>query len=341
MVRQNNTSPSRKKRPSKDGKTEVSPALRDWLAQHRDLMAIFLDAYCVVDINNQVVDFNLGFTELCGLSYRKTLKTSDFCKLLKTEYCPVECPGKQILKERRPVRIDEVKAEAAKGTNLRVIVGGVPIFGPEKGAIGALLTIRNVSDENAVQKKYLARKEESVTDGLTHLYNKQFVEEMIIRNIRTATRELKSFSVVMCDIDHFKQVNDLNGHQANDYVLTIVAQLLKGEVHKSDVVGRFGGEEFIVMLHANNVAGAQVFGERFRAKIDAAHIKFSAKVIPLTVSVGTATFNKKWQKGMDVETLAKDLISEADQALYYAKRNGRNQVCQYENITAKRSKKVA
>lgn len=331
MAIQTNTSPSPN---NEEKKAEIlSQALSRWVKAHKGVMEILLDAYCVVDLSNVVVDFNIAFTEICGESYRKTLKIGHFCELIRTEFCPHQCPAKQIATSRKALRIDELKAGSKAFPNLQLILSGIPVFSAEGDVLGSLITIRNVSAESELQKKYDERKIESVTDGLTRLYNKTFSEEALGRAVKSSLREVKTFSVMMCDIDHFKRVNDTYGHQAGDYVLSTVAQMLKGEVRDSDVVGRFGGEEFMVILANSDVPGALVFMERFRNRIGSTKIMFNGKHIPITVSLGSATFDEKWKPGLNAERLVKEIINKADTALYFAKAHGRDQSRQYEILS--------
>lgn len=311
---------------------DTSDALRAWVQRHKPLMDVFLDAFCVIDAENRVVDFNVAFTELCGESYRKILKTGDFCELVRTELCPGNCPGKRIVTEGRPFRVDELSGGTKAYPTLQLILGGVPIFDDAGKTIGALLTIRNVSAEVELQKKYDQRKQESIVDGLTRLYNKVYTEAMLLRMTKSLSRDLEHLTVVMCDIDHFKKVNDTYGHRAGDFVLATVAQMLQGESRDTDIVGRFGGEEFMAILGNSDPTGAQAFAERFRKRVHAAEIMFEGTRIPVTVSLGTASLSAKTVNNTP-EALIKDAVSRADAALYWAKANGRNQVVLAENMT--------
>jgi len=309
-----------------------SEQLKKWVKNTKAFSEVFLDAYCVVDILNNVVDFNIAFTEMCGESFRKVLKVGNFCDLIKTEFCPHQCPAKQIITSERSIRLDEITGESKAFPRLRLIIGGIPIFSDEKEIIGALLTIRDVSAEDVLQKKYLERKEESVTDGLTRLYNKVFSEQLLHRFAKMALRDGNSFSVIMCDIDFFKKVNDNFGHQAGDYVLTTISQMLKGEVRGQDVVGRFGGEEFILILPGTDQDGVYAFAERFRKRVEHTEVMFDGQQIPIKLSLGTATYSQSWNSQLKAELIVKELINRADRGLYQAKETGRNRTCQYETL---------
>jgi diguanylate cyclase (GGDEF)-like protein len=332
MAIQNNTSRS----PSKGDSAKAREYLDAWLQKNRPALDIFLDAFCVVDAENCVVDFNEAFMELTGESYRKVFKIGDFCALLKTQFCPGECPARQILSGNKPMRIDEMLGESKSFPELQMILGGVPIPGPDGEAVGVLLTIRNVTAESELQKKYEERKKESIVDGLTQLYNKAYTEGMLLRSVKTVVRQGDStkLSVVMCDIDHFKRVNDNYGHQAGDVVLATVAKILKEEARDTDLVGRFGGEEFICILNSTDMPGALVFCERFRKRIETSKIMHDGVHIPVTISMGTATSIKTNLNGADPNVVMKDMVQRADTALYFAKANGRNRCCQFETLPA-------
>jgi len=321
-----NTSPS----PSNEAAEEIREQLRLWAQSHQYMLQIFLDAFAIVDVTGRVVDFNVAFTELCGESYRKVLKIGELDQLIKIEQEPLS----QVFSQKKPIRLDEVRGSSKAFPSLSLILGAIPIFAADETLLGTLMTIRNVSAESELQKKYDERKEESVMDGLTRLFNKVYSESQLARMVKNALREPQVISVIMCDIDHFKKVNDTYGHQAGDHVLAAVAQMLKGESRETDIVGRFGGEEFIAILYNSDQAGAKIFGERFRRRIESTQILFEGKQIPVTVSLGSSSFLTKWEPGVDPEKCGKELVARADAALYFAKANGRNQICQAENLAA-------
>jgi len=289
MGNQSNTSRSSDEIRAEPTQEQATEALRQWARRNKSLTEVFLDAYCLVDIANQIVDFNVAFEELCGESYRKILKIGDFCKLVATEICPGQCPARQIATSHKALRLDEITGFTKAFPTLKMILGGVPILSDSGEFIGSLLTIRNVSAESELQKKYDESKQESATDGLTRLFNKIYTESLLLRMIKGSFREINMLSIVLCDIDFFKRVNDTYGHGAGDFVLSTVAQILKSETRDTDVVGRCGGEEFLVVLPNSDIAGVKIFAERFRKRLESTKIFFEGDHIPVTVSLGTAT----------------------------------------------------
>ncbi len=311
--------------------------LRLWADKQKDMLSLLLDAYCVVDAKNQVVAFNTAFSELCGLSFKKILKVGDFAELVRVNLNARECPTLEIMREGKLIRIDELSGSTDAYPALKMILSGMPIIAPTGETMGAVVTIRNVSAENELQAKYYDRMRESIQDGLTGLFNKVYSEERLLRMIQLAYRETVPISIVLVDIDFFKKINDTKGHQAGDFVLSKVAKLIRDQGRESDIVGRFGGEEFIAILWNTNAQGAHVFAERVRTVVTGAGIVFNGDKISVTVSLGTSTFTDTWSTKAEPKRTMKDLVAAADEALYEAKRGGRNKTVQHTKAVPKKA----
>ncbi len=327
----NNTSPLQN-RPEESITSELKALLEQWAHDHSSLLEVLLDAYCVVDLANNIMVVNTAFTVLVGESERKIRKSPQFNNFLKTKLCPTQCPTIQVITSEKFLRIDEISGSTKNCSNLTLTISGVPIYSPDKKLIGCLLNIRDVTAESSLQNKYEEKKSDSVTDGLTRLFNKVFTEEVLKKSLKNAQRINKPISVMMGDVDHFKHVNDQFGHQAGDYVLSTVAQLLKGETRENDIAGRFGGEEFIVVMNQTNQDEALLVAERFRKRLESTQVVFEGKPIPLTISLGTSTFIPQEGGNFDSEPLAKTLVAQCDTALYSAKASGRNRTIQFETL---------
>jgi diguanylate cyclase (GGDEF)-like protein len=161
----------------------------------------------------------------------------------------------------------------------------------------------------------------SVTDELTGLYNRRFLRKRLEEEFSRARRDKSPISVVLLDLDHFKLINDEHGHTVGDEVLCSVGEVLQSGLRQGDVVGRWGGEEFMVILPNSDVAGARITADRLRLaveELDLVKLKFGLSV---TASFGIAVYD-----GFDPEVDAAALISWSDTAMYAAKEAGRNQV---------------
>lgn len=173
--------------------------------------------------------------------------------------------------------------------------------------------------EAEVQKLQEQLREQAARDPLTGLFNRRYLDEAIARELARAVRYKQPIGIVMCDLDHFKRINDTHGHLAGDEVLRVFAELLKEHARGSDIVCRFGGEEFVMFLPDMPPAAAYQRAEQLRTELAAKRITLGAAVIQVTASFGVAAFP---ENGKTVDSL----ISAVDTAMYQAKEAGRNRV---------------
>lgn len=162
----------------------------------------------------------------------------------------------------------------------------------------------------------------AIVDELTHLYNRRGFFEIGNREVERAKRFKKPLSAIMLDIDHFKQFNDSYGHATGDKVLEGVATCCARQLRKVDIFGRYGGEEFSVLLPETTIANAHITAERLRRHAFQEPISTEHGLLSVTISLGIAAFEGN-TIGLE------ELLEHADQALYKAKESGRNRVCVY------------
>jgi two-component system, cell cycle response regulator len=166
-------------------------------------------------------------------------------------------------------------------------------------------------------------RDSSLRDGATHLYNRRFLEEFIDKSSEQALRSSISYSILMIDIDFFKMVNDTYGHDAGDIVIKSLAEILQTSVRKADLPIRYGGEEFLVLLHNTTPEGALQVSEKIRTLFATKKYQFGSDTVTKTLSIGIAHFPS------DADSIWK-VIKFADLALYEAKHTGRNRVVEFE-----------
>lgn len=159
----------------------------------------------------------------------------------------------------------------------------------------------------------------AITDSLTEIWNRRRISELAQREFNRACRYNRPFSLIIFDIDTFKKVNDTYGHAVGDQVLKIIAKTVLGSLRKVDFFGRWGGEEFLIILPEIEVKTAINVAERLRKCIAKTVIPLEEKSLQVTVSIGVASYQPA-DKEID------DILQRADQALYHAKNQGRNQV---------------
>lgn len=199
----------------------------------------------------------------------------------------------------------------------------LPLRSPDNRINHICLVIYDVTDVATNRHQIQAANAQlqllSSTDRLTGLYNRGHWEGSLKAAYARHQRYGNALSLVMLDIDHFKHVNDTYGHQAGDKVIEQLAQLLREHARESDVPGRYGGEEFGVVLSDTDQAGARIFAERLRQAVEHLLVQYNGQDIRFTISLGVA----------DLSAPANDhaeLIARADQALYTSKKTGRNRV---------------
>jgi diguanylate cyclase (GGDEF)-like protein len=170
-----------------------------------------------------------------------------------------------------------------------------------------------------IQKLQNQLREESIRDPLTGLYNRRYLEDAVEREFARALRDQYPVGIIMVDIDHFKKVNDSFGHISGDVVLQKLANLFLNSFRLEDIICRFGGEEFIIVMPATSAFTAIERVEEFRITLENTVMDILGNPIHITISAGVSVFP---DDGRSFE----DVIHAADQAMYKAKAAGRNQI---------------
>jgi diguanylate cyclase (GGDEF)-like protein len=159
----------------------------------------------------------------------------------------------------------------------------------------------------------------TIVDGLTQIHNKRYLFEALEKELIRARRYDRQLSLLIFDIDYFKNINDQYGHLAGDHVLRELARIVQERIRRDEVFARYGGEEFVIVLPETPLAGGVALAENLRGRVETHPFSFQGERIPVTISVGCAMLSE--------EKTAADLIQRADDKLYEAKRGGRNRVC--------------
>lgn len=159
----------------------------------------------------------------------------------------------------------------------------------------------------------------TIHDGLTSVANKRHLDEFLDREFARSRRHGRDLAVLLMDIDHFKQVNDNLGHLTGDYVLRELAQVINARVRREELFARYGGEEFVLVLPETDREGGLRYGEIIRKMVADHRFSFDGADIPVTISVGVGAFDPDMGR-------PNDILRAADEALYRAKRAGRNRV---------------
>ncbi|EZP38781.1 response regulator PleD [Janthinobacterium sp. HH104] len=214
--------------------------------------------------------------------------------------------------------------------SLNLASSDVTRFTPALGTdfVKHMASIIAICLENVISNEML--KYIGLTDSLTGVYNRRYIDRRLLEEIARARRQNYCISCMYIDIDHFKLVNDTHGHQGGDEVLREVATRIRTELRRSDALGRFGGEEFVVLLIDADLDSATFVAERIRASIAGTMFDLPGSAQAwVSVSIGVASLEADAAL-LPIETVAQQLVAHADQALYQAKADGRNKVVSWK-----------
>ncbi len=200
-----------------------------------------------------------------------------------------------------------------------------------------MVSVVSICLENILNFELMRRT--SLIDTLTGVNNRRFLEQRIGEELDRSQRHDEPLSCLFLDIDHFKSINDTYGHQAGDYVLAMVAGMIKKQLRNNDVLARYGGEEFVALLSNIDENLATDIAERIRRSIKDLKLKYNEQNIEITISIGSSAYHPSKAASISSAKIAVKLIQSADKALYVAKNNGRDRVASgeviYDNTASK------
>jgi diguanylate cyclase (GGDEF)-like protein/PAS domain S-box-containing protein len=223
----------------------------------------------------------------------------------------------------------ETRLICADGRIAHVLITSVPRE-PNGKSKGAITVITDLSDQkrieaalhetkDALELALLRERHLARTDELTSIHNRRNMFELAELKFEVAKRYKQPLSMIMFDVDHFKKVNDVHGHIAGDQTLVRITQTVLAQLRNADVLGRYGGEEFAILLPMTTAKQAHTLAERIRKKVEKLHVKTKQGTATVTISIGIAEIHHN----LDSESVEK-LFNRADEAMYIAKQAGRN-----------------
>ncbi len=282
----------------------------------------FPDALFIFDREKRVVDMNAAAAGIFGFG-SGGIKGKYCNEIFHCECGGHHCPLNGVVKESYGRRGGEHMFMNRNGAVARYYLDVHPLKGKNDEIIGGIVTSRKVEEMEGLNRELI---EQAMTDPLTGIGNRRKLYEIMEIEISRAKRHKRPISVLMIDIDHFKDYNDTYGHPAGDDALKYIAGLLSMEMRKEDLTTRFGGEEFVALLPETDAGGALTQAERLRSLVEKNTASGPSLKSALRVSIGVATCvaNDSCE--------ASTMISEADKALYKAKRNGRNRVVHFNSV---------
>ncbi|RIK31261.1 MAG: hypothetical protein DCC56_03485 [Anaerolineae bacterium] len=294
------------------------------------------DGLLMLDTINRVVDFNPAMHRFLG-GNPSTLLGRHISELLGDWLADSD----SFLSESESQVEMLIPDEPPRYLDLRV----TPLFNAYRNLSGRLIVFRDITDRKDVEKKLRIAnrqlqsqlieigtlqsklREQAIRDPLTNLFNRRYLEETLDRELARAAREKYSVSIVLIDIDHFKQVNDTYGHEAGDVMLKAIAQVLTSFGRRGDFACRYGGEEFVVAMPNLPIEVAYGRAETLRASLNSLQAPYNRYILTATFSMGIAS------SPANGET-RESLLRSADKALYKVKQSGRDNIRSYDDLAS-------
>ncbi|PKM89384.1 MAG: sensor domain-containing diguanylate cyclase [Firmicutes bacterium HGW-Firmicutes-10] len=276
-----------------------------------------------VDVDRKILYWNQGAMTITGYNSDEIIRRSCFDNILNhvnedgVGLCFDGCPLKATIE-------DGVEREAAvylrhkSGHRVPVKVRTIPLRDREQTIIGALELFTENKDEVSIRNSLENYKRQSNEDFLTKASNRRYFLAMIESKIREFKIMGTPFGIAFLDIDNFKHVNDSFGHEVGDKVLKILTETIQSNLRKNDLLGRWGGEEFVILFSDVDSDGLMIASEKARKLVAASSLKLSDQYLNITISIGATLFIEN----DDCDSI----VTRADQLMYLSKRSGKNKV---------------
>ncbi|MDD4238073.1 MAG: diguanylate cyclase [Desulfotomaculaceae bacterium] len=300
----------------------------------------------VIDKDEIVLDLNKSATKFLKTQAGRIFDIKELLQLSKTQ-----SPNSIFLEDYNTNKLKNLHTEVKliKEQIMHVSINISPVLDDNKNLLGRIITLNDVTElrslleqnneNNAIllqQNKELLRIQEelydvnkklekaTITDDLTDCYNKRYLMQQVACEILASQRYKVPFSILLIDIDKFKLINDAYGHLLGDDVLRGVVDAIKSKLRRSDILVRFGGDEFIIYMPNTDRAGAFILAEKVRSTIESYSISSAKGVMHVTISVGLVSVGANAEISNNPEKFMEELLERADWALYESKENGRN-----------------
>ncbi len=288
---------------------------------HKQLIDNLYDGVYFVDTERRITYWNKGAERITG--YLSEMVVGTFCNqnLLShitdngKQLCEDGCPLQETLRDGN-LREAEVHLRHAEGHRVPVLIRTTPIMDENHNIVGAVEVFSNNQSLFSIRRKVTELEKKAFYDALTGLSNRSYTEMKLRAALLEYRQHKLPFGVLFIDVDLFKQVNDTFGHDTGDKVLQTVARNLSAHLRDTDTCGRWGGEEFLVIVGSVDARRLGIIAEKLRAMISHSMIKIGEHGLRVTVSIGAALVHE--------DDGPETLIQRADDLMYQSKKKGRD-----------------
>lgn len=289
----------------------------------QELLGYFYEGVYIVNTKRQIIFWNKGSERITGYTAEEVQNSFCYNNILRhvtasgKELCHDGCPLHHTL-QTGSLNEAEVFLHHKEGHRVPVAVKSIPLKDDEGNIVAAIEVFTDLRYRESKYKENRELKQLLTIDELTRIPNRRYLDFSLRKKVEEFNEFETPFGILFFDIDFFKYVNDTYGHNIGDEVLKLMAKTLVNNVRTNDIVGRWGGEEFIAVITCKSKESLEFVAEKLRILVEKSSYELDEKTeIQFTVSVGGTMY----QKGEDI----KETIDRADKLMYKSKVNGRNQ----------------
>ena len=288
----------------------------------KTILENLFDGVYFVDCDRKILYWNKGAENITGYTSSEVIgkRCSDNINHVDDygiQLCMTTCPLAKTVADSMPREMN-LYIRHKKGHRVPVLIRTIALRHSLGRVIGAVEIFSDSSPKLAITQKIKELEKMALLDPLTELANRRYIELNMQTKLDEMRRYGRPFGILFMDIDHFKKVNDLHGHDIGDKVLIMVSNTFMKNVRASDIVGRWGGEEFLSIMPNINEDQLYFFANKLRVLVEQSGFSLDSGIVQVTVSIGATLAQPK--------DTTETLLERADKLLYYSKATGRNRV---------------
>jgi diguanylate cyclase (GGDEF)-like protein/PAS domain S-box-containing protein len=288
-----------------------------------DILENLYEGVYFVDKDRTITSWNNGAFDITGFESKEVIHKKCYENILNhvdingVALCFDGCPLHATIQDGI-AREANVFLQHKNGHRVPVKIKALPIYNNEGGIVGAVEIFNEIKEERDIKNDLIKLQTEASQDALTQVPNRKYLNAIIESKIREFKAVNVSFGINFIDIDNFKHINDTYGHGVGDDVLKLLVQTIQANLRKNDVIGRLGGEEFIIVFSDINDSGLEKVSEKIRTLVEASALRLTDQDLKITISIGATLVNSS-------DTVL-SIIERSDNLMYQSKKNGKNRV---------------